>query len=63
MQGSVVQQQPLANRQKHSADRTQTDRPMYVIDLFFGGVNLRTTVEGMGLVYVPVDIAPCSGDA
>ena len=58
-----LQQQLLANRQRHSTDRKQNDRPMYVIDLFSGGESWRTTVEGMGLVNVPVDIAPCSGNA
>ena len=63
-------QQLLTDRQtdRQKTDRQQTDgqspsdRPMYVIDLFSGGESWRTTVEGMGLVYVPVDISPLVGD-
>ena len=58
-----LQQQLLANRQRQSTDKKQNDIPMYVIDLFSGGESWRTTVEGMGLVYVPIDIASCSGAA
>ena len=68
---SRLQQQLLTDRQRtdrQKTDRQQTDgqspsdRPMYVIDLFSGGESWRTTVEGMGLVYVPVDISPLVGD-
>ena len=60
-----IQRRLLTERQRaYSTDReTLNDRPMYVIDLFSGGESWRTTVEGMGLVYVPVDISPLVGDA